>query len=96
MYWVKGNLNAENKRNDSKQPEDEKVENTADSRNYKILSHWAKMAPLIEGAIEAPIQFLFQVCTIEYIQSWTFTYIQLLNKPYSLRPKLWTKSCFMI
>ena len=61
VYWVKGNLNAENKRNGSKQPDDEKVENTADSRNYKILSHWAKMAPLIEGAIEAPIQFLFQV-----------------------------------
>ena len=30
-------------------------------KNYSQLIHWARMAPIIEGGIEAPIQFLLQV-----------------------------------
>ena len=28
---------------------------------HKNLVHWARMAPMIEGGIEAPIQFILQV-----------------------------------
>ena len=30
-------------------------------RSHKHLAHWAMMATVIEGCIEAPIQFIFQV-----------------------------------
>ena len=28
---------------------------------HKNLIHWARMAPIIEGGVEAPLQFLLQV-----------------------------------
>ena len=28
---------------------------------HKNLVHWARMAPMIEGGIEAPLQFILQV-----------------------------------
>ena len=61
VYWVKGSEDvAETERNGTTQEEETK-KSSPDSKNYIILSHWAKMAPIIEGSIEAPIQFLFQV-----------------------------------
>ena len=34
-------------------------ENETDA--HKNLVHWARMAPMIEGGIEAPLQFILQV-----------------------------------
>ena len=48
------NSPSENKQNSNKE-DDIKLE------QYKYLVHWARMSTTIEGCIEAPIQFLFQV-----------------------------------
>ena len=38
-----------------------KSEKTEIQERIKRLVHWARMAPVIEGGIEAPMQFLLQV-----------------------------------
>ena len=35
---------------------------------HKNLVHWARMAPMIEGGIEAPLQFILQVIWNSLIQ----------------------------
>ena len=35
------------------------------TKKYSQLIHWARMAPIIEGGIEAPIQFLLQVSAVQ-------------------------------
>ena len=39
----------------------QKSEKTQNQKHIRILVHWARMAPVIEGGIEAPMQFLLQV-----------------------------------
>ena len=39
----------------------QKSEKTPNQKRIKTLVHWARMAPVIEGGIEAPMQFLLQV-----------------------------------
>ena len=34
---------------------------TQNQKRIRTLVHWARMAPVIEGGIEAPMQFLLQV-----------------------------------
>ena len=60
VFWVRSSLSAassgKNENDTTKDNENGKKQNT-----YRMLAHWARMAPIIEGGIEAPIQFLFQV-----------------------------------
>ena len=62
MWWVKSGLrkagSPDENATDTTENNDEKKEN---SKTYRMVAHWARMAPAIEGGIEAPIQFLFQV-----------------------------------
>ena len=39
----------------------QKSEKTLNQKRIRTLVHWARMAPVIEGGIEAPMQFLLQV-----------------------------------
>ena len=39
----------------------QKSEKTQNKKHIRTLVHWARMAPIIEGGIEAPMQFLLQV-----------------------------------
>ena len=44
--------------------ESENQENVKGPRNLELLVHWAKLAPALEGGIEAPLQFLLQVSKV--------------------------------
>ena len=68
VYWVRSNTASDDTETNRSSHEDEIKKKSLDSKKYKFLSHWAKMAPIIEGSIEAPIQFLFQV-TIQITKS---------------------------
>ena len=61
VYWVRSNANSDDTGKNGSSHEDDIKKNSIEPKKYKFLSHWAKMAPIIEGSIEAPIQFLFQV-----------------------------------
>ena len=39
----------------------QKSEKTQNKKHIRTLVHWARMAPIIESGIEAPMQFLLQV-----------------------------------
>ena len=39
----------------------QKSDRTQNKKRIRTLVHWARMAPIIEGGIEAPMQFLLQV-----------------------------------
>ena len=69
VYWVRSNANSDGTGKYGSSHEDDIKKNSIEPKKYKFLSHWAKMAPIIEGSIEAPIQFLFQV---QIIQDQTF------------------------
>ena len=64
VFWVKGSdSTASSSGRDGNATEN--AENGKKQKTYKMLTHWARMAPIIEGGIEAPIQFLFQVSKIQ-------------------------------
>ena len=46
---------------DDSNGESENQETVKEPRNLELLVHWAKLAPALEGGIEAPCQFLLQV-----------------------------------
>ena len=76
VFWVKGSESkaASAGRNENAADTTERNdENGTQPQTYKMLCDWARIAPIIEGGIEAPIQFIFQVCIyISYLHIITF------------------------
>ena len=67
VLWHKTNVkppvgDKEDSNEESENEENE--ENIQESRNLELLVHYARLAPAIEGGIEAPLQFLLQVSLV--------------------------------
>ena len=70
VFWVKGGQTDSKKlkgivvpgEDESLNDENgENVDEKGEPNRYRFLVHMARMTPMLEGAVEAPIQFIFQV-----------------------------------
>ena len=71
VFWVKGGQNDEKKdkrivvlgedEENMTGENDNNVVERGQQQSYRFLLHMARITPMLEGAVEAPIQFIFQV-----------------------------------
>ena len=67
VLWHKTNVKppvGDKKDSNEKSENEENEENIQESRNLELLVQYARLAPAIEGGIEAPLQFLLQVSLV--------------------------------
>ena len=64
VLWHKTNVKPQVGDKEDSNEESENEENIQESRNLELLVHYARLAPAIEGGIEAPLQFLLQVSLV--------------------------------
>ena len=77
VFWTKSLHDPIEGIGDQENASKKKKEASQKTKSNRYLAHWARMAPIIEGGIEAPLQFLLQVkLTLSTIK--TFKYNKLL------------------
>ena len=64
VLWHKTNVKPPVGDKEDSNEESENEESIQESRNLELLVHYARLAPAIEGGIEAPLQFLLQVSLV--------------------------------
>ena len=64
VLWHKTNIKPPVGDKEDSNEESENEESIQESRNLELLVHYARLAPAIEGGIEAPLQFLLQVSVV--------------------------------
>ena len=64
VLWHKTNVKPPVGDKEDSSEESENEETIQESRNLELLVHYARLAPAIEGGIEAPLQFLLQVSVV--------------------------------